>query len=325
MKALLVLLLLAASRPTHAADPEISTDTSRIERWWLKLKGPPVASDRKEFMDYDHLSRYYLVHEPALAVSTKSLAMVMVLHGGGGTPEGAEAMSEMSDLSDKEGFLAVYPAGTSLMHKFLLTWNSGNCCGYAMKNDVDDSGFLAALINKLITEGRVDPARVYVTGMSNGGMMAHRLACEHAELISAAAPVAGQLNITRCRPVRPVSILMIHGLKDERAPYEGGFGTKSLAPRDDRSVPETLRLWGIADGCDPKSRFSEEGAVSQSGFKRCRAHSTVLLYTHQGGHIWPGGRQGPHYGNLDEVLPYPKATALIWDFFKSHARSGPAP
>lgn len=295
MRLLLAALLLALSVPTQAAGKEESMEFGGAKRWWL-------------------------VHEPAVRASTGPLALVLVLHGGGGHPENAERMSGMSELADSEGFLAVYPAGTGRLPRHLLTWNSGNCCGYALKKGVDDSGFLAALVGRLVKEGRVDPKRVFVTGMSNGAMMSHRLACEHGELVAAVAPVAGQLNVEGCAPSRPVAVLMIHGAQDEHAPFNGGAGKKSLTSRQDRSVPESLRLWGEADGCKPESRFIEEGKVGRTGFKDCREGTQVLLYTHAGGHIWPGGRPGLRLGNADPVLPEPRACELIWSFFKSHGR-----
>jgi polyhydroxybutyrate depolymerase len=154
----------------------------------LALAAPAAAASREQSMELGGRRRWWVVHEPA-RVSTGPLAAVLVLHGGGGHPANAELMSGMSELADREGFLAVYPAGTGRFKKRLLTWNSGNCCGYAQKEGVDDSAFLAALIARLVKEGRADPKRVFVTGMSNGAMMAQRFACEHAEAVAAIAPV----------------------------------------------------------------------------------------------------------------------------------------
>lgn len=204
-------------------------------------------------------------------------------------------MSGMSELADREGFLAVYPAGTGRFKRRLLTWNAGNCCGYAMDRRVDDAAFLAALIERLVKEGRADPKRVFMTGMSNGAMMAQRFACERADLVAAIAPVAGQLNVESCKPSRPVSVLMIHGLKDEHAPYAGGEGERMIKPRVDRSVPDSAAAWE-------------------------RAGSSVTVLAHPGGHIWPGGRSGLRFGNVDPVLAEPKASEAMWRFFLEHPR-----
>lgn len=259
----------------------------------LLLTGSAAAAEREQTMDLGGRRRWWLVHEPA---SVKGpAALVVVLHGGGGSPSNAERMSRMSELADREGFLAVYPAGTGYFTRRLLTWNSGNCCGYAMKKGVDDTAFLAAVIERMIKEGRVDPKRVFMTGMSNGAMMAQRFACERADLVAAIAPVAGQLNIPACAPSRPVAVLMIHGLADQNAPYGGGAGKKSFEDRVDRSVADSKAMWE-------------------------KAGSSVTLITHPGGHIWPGGHPGLRFGNGDPVLPEPKATETMWAYFRARAR-----
>lgn len=271
-------------------------------------------------MQVDGRRRWWLEHESAVAVSTRPAALVLVLHGGGGSPEGAERMTAMSELSDEEGFLVLYPAGTGVFPRRLLTWNSGNCCGYALKNGVDDSGFLGALIQRYVKEGRVDPKRVFVTGMSNGAMMAHRLACEHAELVAAIAPVAGAVGIPECRPHRPVSVLMIHGQADQHVPYEGGEGRSAVAPRVDRSAAANASVWRAADGCPNEEVDDATDGVRDERWSSCGAGTEVRLLTHPGGHVWPGGKPGLRNGNADPVVPYPKATETIWAFFAEHGR-----
>lgn len=253
-----------------------------------------AASTREQSMDFGGRRRWWLVHEPATAAKGP-LPVVLVLHGGGGHPSNAEDMSGMDALSDREGFLAVYPAGTGRFKRRLLTWNAGNCCGYALEKDVDDVGFLAALIGRLVKEGRADPARVYMTGMSNGAMMSFRFACERADLVAAIAPVAGTVAAPRCEPSRPVPVLMFNGKADRHVPFEGGEGTSSWAKRVDRSVAQSAALFE-------------------------KAGSTVTVVAHPGGHIWPGGKPGRRFGNVDPVLPEPKATEAMWTFFKDRRR-----
>jgi polyhydroxybutyrate depolymerase len=229
-------------------------------------------------------------------------------------------MSGMSDLADREGFLVLYPGGTGLLSRRFLTWNSGNCCGRAMRKSVDDSGFLAALIERYEKDGSADPKRVFVTGLSNGAMMAFRLACERADLVAAIAPVAGAIGVPRCEPSRPVSVLMIHGRADRHVPYDGGRGSEQFAPRTDRSVAEDLALWTRADACAGAPATSEKDGVRDEDREQCRDGTAVRLISHPGGHVWPGGRPGLRFGNADPVVPEPKATETIWDFFKSHPR-----
>src|SRR5580704_8834959 len=118
--------------------------------------------------------RTYLLHLPPIYDGKRSLPLVIVLHGGGGNAPGAARMTGFSEKADKEGFVVAYPNGSGRLRNRLLTWNSGNCCGYALDNSVDDVGFIRALIDALEKTRAIDPTRVYATGMSNGGMMTYR-------------------------------------------------------------------------------------------------------------------------------------------------------
>jgi len=80
----------------------------------------------------------------------------------------------MNRLADREGFVAVYPAGTGVFRARLLTWNAGGCCGYARERGVDDVGFVVNLLEAIAERAPVDATRVYATGLSNGAMMAYR-------------------------------------------------------------------------------------------------------------------------------------------------------
>lgn len=233
--------------------------------------------------------RWALVSGPKAGET--ALPLVVLLHGGGGEPYGAQAAYGMTELAARENFLVVYPAGTGPFARRLLTWNAGNCCAHAMKEGVDDVAFLEALIGKLVKDGRADPGRVYLAGMSNGAMMSHRFACERADLVAAVGAVAGTAALRDCRPSRGVPVIMIHGLKDEHVPFVGGTGRKAYEPRVDRSFEATAALWERAGG-------------------------VVERHVHAGGHIWPGGKPGRRPGG-DVVLSKPDATRLLWEFFKT--------
>lgn len=278
----------------------------------LLLLALPAAAETVT-LTVDGRERRALVREPSTGTAPRPL--VLLLHGGGGDPGQAEAAYGMTELARKEGFLVAYPAGTGRFKRF-LTWNAGNCCGYAMKKGVDDVKFLAALIEKLVKDGRADPKRVYMTGMSNGAMMSHRFACERADLVAAIAPVGGTMAVAECRPSRPVSVVMIHGRADEHVPFEGGTGKKAKEPRVDRSFPDTAKLWAGANRCT-LARITD--GVYDRGEYECAGGAGMATYLHAGGHIWPGSQQ-PRYRGADPMLPEPKATPLIWDFFHKHPR-----
>lgn len=278
----------------------------------LLLAGPCAAETLT--LRVDGRRRRAVVREPAAGTAPRPL--VLLLHGGGGNPEQAEDAYGMTELAAKEGFLVAYPAGSGRFKRF-LTWNAGNCCSYARDKGVDDVAFLSALVEKLVQDGRADPKRVYVTGMSNGAMMSHRFACERAELVAAIAPVGGTMAVKDCKPSRPVSVLMMNGRADEHVPFDGGTGKKSPDPRVDRSFPDTAKTWAQANGCAP-ARVT--GGVYDRGEYDCPAGVGMTTYMHEGGHIWPGSKQ-PRYRGADKMLPEPKATPLIWEFFKSIPKS----
>ena len=256
-------------------------------------------------------ARTYFVHTPPAYNGRKALPLVLVLHGGGQSPESAEWMSGMSIKADSENFLVAYPSGTGRLSR-MPTWNSGNCCGYALENKVDDVAFLSALIDKLKQDYSVDSKRVYVTGISNGGMMSYRLACEAAHKIAAIAPVEGAQNL-ECQPDGPVSVIVFHGTADGHVAFDGGTSKYQIGPaRTDNSVASAVSFWAREDSCDGTPEIEKTSAVHTQTYIGCKGGTAVKLYAIQGGHHnWPGGRLS---GNQ---IP---ATDLMWAFFVEHPK-----
>jgi len=247
-------------------------------------------------IEVDGLKRTYLLHiPPALDYSRKS-PLVLVLHGAIQSPSAVERMSGMSTLADQEKFLVAYPSGTGRVSN-VPTWNAGKCCGYALAHKVDDVAFIRALIDKLESDYPVDPKRVFVTGISNGGMMSYRLACELSDRIAAIAPVEGALNVD-CRPAHPVSVIVFHGTADRLVPFDG--------------VADAAAFWVKEDGCASDPARDETAEVHTSIYSGCKNGAGVAVYAIQGGrHIWPGH---PFSGN------HVPATKLMWSFFLKHPK-----
>ncbi|MGH6612384.1 MAG: alpha/beta hydrolase family esterase, partial [Burkholderiaceae bacterium] len=148
--------------------------------------------------------RSALVYVPDSYSASKRAPLVLMFHGGGGNAPNAVRTAQMHAHADKHGLIVAYPAGTGRLENTLLTWNAWDCCGYAMQNEVDDVGFTRELIVALKSRYSIDANRIYATGLSNGGMMSYRLACELSDQIAAIAPVAGSLNTDSCTPREPV-------------------------------------------------------------------------------------------------------------------------
>lgn len=224
----------------------------------------------------------------------------------------------MSAKGEVEGFVAVYPLGSGLFAGRLLTWNAVTCCGRAMQQDVDEIAFVLALLDDLQAIANVDRARIYATGISNGGMMAYRVACELADRFAAIAVVAGEMTtLDDCRPARPMPVLVIHGSADRNLPYDGGVGAAAFAPHEAMSVAAAIEFWRRRDACAGEGQSERGGVVTRLTFAWCADGSAVELVTIKGGgHSWPGGDRLARF--LDPPSPALDATDEIWRFFARH-------
>jgi len=275
------------------------------------FQGTPAAAGENTMtrtLEFGGQPRTYLVHLPPGIRRRHPVAMVLVLHGATQSPESAERMSGMSRKADAEGFIAVYPRGTGR----LPTWNAGGCCGAAMENRVDDTGFLREMIEALEREYPVDARRVYATGISNGAMMSYRLGCELADKVAGIAPVEGAMDV-ECQPSAPVSAIIFHGTADRLVPYDGGTTPFQMgSKRTDLSVAGAVNFWVKQDTCSPVPRKKTNAEARVDVYSRCAAGTAVELYTIEGGrHMWPGV---PPSGN------HVPATDLIWSFFQAHPK-----
>jgi polyhydroxybutyrate depolymerase len=247
------------------------------------------------------------VHVPKGYDPTKAAPVVLDFHGY--TSNGAQQnlLTHMNDKADSATFISVHPEGTGSSP----SWNAGACCGDAAANAVDDVGFVNKLIDELESKLCVDAHRVFATGMSNGGFLSHRLACEMSTRIAAVAPVAGLLAIPTCNPTRPMSVFQFHGTLDPLVPYDGnpsmGFP----------SVLQTMSGWATRTGCSTTPReTSKKGDVTCTTYDGCTGGAEVSLCTVTGGgHTWPGGLPVPSLGYTTTNI---SATDAMWDFFMKH-------
>lgn len=246
--------------------------------------------------------RSYIVHLPRQVSAGTPLPLMLAFHGGGGEAAGFAAYAGLDRVADREGFVVVYPYGSGVLPRRLLTWNAGECCGYAMTRHIDDVGFAIAVIDDVARRTAIDSTRVYATGHSNGAMMAYRLAAERADRIAAIAPVAGAYDLASFKPSRPVAVLDIHSVDDPRALYDGGMGPPfpgTNVRSSHRPVAEGLDRWRTRNGCaattrvaETKSGRSPAGAVQTATrlvWDGCDAAAPVEHWKLTGaGHGWPG-------------------------------------
>jgi polyhydroxybutyrate depolymerase len=271
-------------------------------------------------LTHDGLKRSYILYVPASVNWSQPIPLVFVFHGGTGNAESAIRMSGFNQVADQNGFLVAYPNGTGrLSDDKLLTWNGGTCCGFAQQKNIDDVGFVRALVTDLQSLANIDPKRIYASGMSNGGILSQRLACETADIFAAVAPVAGTLNFSPCAPSQPISVIEFHGTGDQHIPYDGGFGPESLVDVDFASVQDSIGFWTSFNGCASQPQTDSFDDIKHEVWSGCADSTSVELYTIiDGGHAWPGGAAGRT--DADPPTQTISASQLIWKFFAAHPK-----
>ena len=186
-------------------------------------------------------TRAWHVKVPTAAREGRPLPLVLALHGGGGTGLRLHQLTGLDATAETHGFFLVYPEGVE------KNWNDGRADmrSTAAREEVPDVDFLRTILDEMRSTYLVDETRVYATGMSNGAMMASRVACELADRVAAVALVAGTMPRSiqpQCAPRRPVSVMIVHGTEDPIVPYQGGevklrgFAAHGRAPA---RAPET--------------------------------------------------------------------------------------
>ncbi len=259
-------------------------------------------------------TRTSLLHVPDKYDPASGAMLVLNFHGFTSAGWQQALLTRMSQHSDQRGFIVAYPEGVA------ASWNAGACCGTAWSDAVNDVAFVRGLIERIEADYCIDPKRIYATGMSNGGFLSHRLACELSDEIAAIAPVAGVLGIPAadCTPPRPVPVLQFHGTSDPLVPYQGGT---PLVPQLGvglvfASVAATLDHWRLHNGCSTFEKpFYEQGDTRCVAWPDCSQAADVALCTIEGGgHTWPGGVPIPAGKTSTDI----DATATLLDFFEAH-------
>lgn len=282
-----------------------------------KITGP---GDYVRTIQHQGLTRRYRIHVPPGYQAEKAAPLVLAFHGGGGDMDymARDKNYGLISKADATGFVLVFPNGYSKFRagKF-ATWNAGACCADARDNAIDDVGFVRKIIRAVAAELTIDRQRIYATGMSNGGMLSYRLACEMADTFAAIAAVAGTDNTLSCTPRKPVSILHIHAANDDRVLFNGGAGDKfrdESKVADFTPVPATIAKWVKQNHCNPQVQqtLKTPGAYCEQ-YSHCTANVNVqLCVTETGGHSWPGGRKARASEPPSQAL---SANDVIWDFF----------
>lgn len=255
--------------------------------------------DSRRTLESSGRTRQFHVHVPPSYDPETAMPLVLNFHGYTMDGDRQQELSKMNAFADETGFIAVHPDGVG------NSWNAGGCCGEASAGDVDDVQFVRDLLDDIAGDLCVDAARIYSTGLSNGGHLSYRLACDLSDRIAGIAPVAGTDSTLSCAPARATPIIHFHGTSDLVVPFDG-----SILP----AVDDTVAAWAAKNGCGSTTTrvFSNGDSVCEQ-FDGCPAGAAVTLCTVDGGgHTWPGGTPLFGLGKTTEDLD---ATATMWEFW----------
>lgn len=321
------LLLATAGLPAVHAEAQTLRERleGRMRERQAQSQEPTQAHEvTRQVLRHNGLERAYLVHVPASVDPSRPAPLVLAFHGGGGD---AALMADdrrygLISKAEAAGFIVAFPNGYSkLPGGRFATWNAGNCCGDARDRNIDDVGFARAVVSQLRATHRIDARRIYATGMSNGGMLAHRLACEAADLFAAVGSVAGTDGTRSCTPSRPIPVLHIHAKDDDHVLFDGGAGQGAF--RDESkvtsftSVTQTVSNWVARDRCDGQAvrTLQVPGAYCEVHASCAGQAKVQLCVTDSGGHSWPGA-QKVRLGKAPASQAL-VANDVLWDFFKA--------
>lgn len=304
-------ILLLISTTSVLPKPVLSEDGS------LKITRP---GDYTFTVNHDGLARKYRVHVPKGYDPALPTPVLFALHGGGGNMDyqANDRRYGLISASERDRFIAVFPNGYSKWRSGrFATWDAGACCGDARDKHIDDVGFIRQVVEGVTRKLNVDRDRFFAAGMSNGGMMSYRLACELPDIFKAIAAVAGTDNTTRCQPKKPISILHIHAKNDDHVLFNGGAGPGAF--RDESkvteftSVPSTVSKWVASNHCNPiPKRILEKPGAYCDLYSPCQANVRVqLCVTDTGAHSWPGGTKPRSEAPSSAI----SANDVMWKFF----------
>lgn len=279
-----------------------------------------AATMTDESIVVDGQQRRFLVHDFS---AINKAPTIIILHGGGGNGQNAATQTDFDDLARPQQLITVYPYGNGRLGDSLLTWNAGHCCAYAMDQNIDDIQFISKLIDYLIARHNVDATRIYVTGLSNGGMMTHRIGFELGDKVAAIAPVIS--GVFGDEPVRnevAVPTLIINGADDQTVRINGGElggigGQLGGAEAALKPIAEQGEYWAKVNGCGPSVMTTAD--AYQKFTYACADNKSVERYLVTGnGHAWPGGT-APR-ADADQPVKTFNANEVIWNFFKRFKR-----
>lgn len=283
-------------------------------------KDDPEPADYRftEQVVVDGIRRTYIIKLPQNYYQNDSTrAMVIGLHGTGGSADQFEKAYGFNQKADQAGFVAVYPDGVQKQDGLGLlkvrTWNAGTCCDFAMYTNVNDVKFISTLIDNISSRFHINRKKIYVTGMSNGGMLAYRLASELPDKIAAVGIVSATMVAPKDASKQGVMpIIHIHSALDTKVPFAGGAG---IGDYNFPPVMEGINYWVNRNNCMTDPVIEQRQGYTLQSWKNNAGSVLIQCYlTADGGHAWPASAVQGRVGDTPSTAV--NATDLIWDFFR---------
>jgi polyhydroxybutyrate depolymerase len=198
-----------------------------------------LPADAGDWGEIHMFGRMLKVYTPE-RLEDRNGPLLIGLHSAFGTADQFAQSFPIYMLADRYGFRVAYLDGTRIPrvadHR---NWNAGKCCGEPQRDNVDDNGFISAVIDSAVRENITENEKVFIFGHSNGAMMAYRYACAHPERIRGVIGVSGSLSMPECESAGNVHVLHIHGTLDRIVPMQGGYASEN-SHFDHKSTDETL-------------------------------------------------------------------------------------
>ncbi len=249
--------------------------------------------------------------------SGKPVPAVIALHGGFGSGRSMFHHTGLGELANKHQMIVVFPDG------YRRSWADGRGSTSADEKNIDDVLFIEMLVNRLSSEGLIDPKKVFLVGHSNGGFMAQRMAIEKPHLWKTVISVSSQLSLPLLKNPKSkqspnVSVYSIVGTDDTLVPYAGGYVRKGA---EILSAPDSFLRWKEWNSCvgDPKEskiNFTSQNepnvTLIRSVYMSCSNGKKVGLYTMEGvGHVWPGKTSSIPFIDMGYETKNIKGTELV--------------
>jgi polyhydroxybutyrate depolymerase len=293
----------------------------------MSSQGGVKPGDYQHALKWQNLERTYTVHVPPGYDGKNPVPLLVVFHGGGGNASAAIRTTEFNLKADAAGFIAAYPDGARprmdepySFRNNPQTWNEGSGRFDSGAKNIDDVGFVNAMLDALETKFNIDKSRIYATGFSNGSSMTYYVGIHLAHRFAAIAPVAGHLWPKELKLSRPVPMIYIIGLDDPLNPPAGGMVTALGGTDFKPSIYEEVDRWAQTIGCSLKTEvILDRDGVKAIRYPDGKNGTEVIFYTVEGlGHCWPGGKELLPESLVGKTSDKLKAVDVIWDFFVKH-------